>query len=182
MPIRSRKSRIARVSASCCRGDQPHRLDLGLRDRRAPVGQQLAHRGVELLVPLAARHQQVGVVLALRQPGPQPVGVLEEPFPGSHDQPLGGRHDLAPRVEGRQHVGLLLAGVGREQRGVGDVHGDLTARCLDLRRDVGGDPRGGRRPDVVVARIAAELVDEERRVVVGDDDDRGGVLSGTRQV
>ena len=43
-----------------------HRRDLGLRDRRAPVGEQLADGGVELLVALAARHQQVRVVLALR--------------------------------------------------------------------------------------------------------------------
>ena len=155
------------------RRDQPHRLDLRQGHRRAPVGQQLAHGGVELLVAHAARHQQVGVVLALRQPGAQPVGVLEEPLPRRDHEPLGGRHHLAPGVERRQHVVLLVRGdVGREERGVRDVHGDLTARCLDLGRDVGGDAGRRRRADVVVARVAAELVDEERRVVVGDDDDR----------
>ena len=34
---------------------------------------------------------------------------------------------------------LVRGDVGREERGVRDVHGDLTARRLDLGRDVGGD-------------------------------------------
>ena len=91
-----------------------HRRDLGLRDRRAPVGQQLADGGVELLVPLAARHQQVRVVLALPQAGPQPLGVLEEPLPRRDHEPLRRRHDLSPGVEGREHVGLV---VRRRRRG-----------------------------------------------------------------
>jgi hypothetical protein len=64
----------------------------------------------ELLVAYAARHQQVGVELALAQPLAQPfaerLGVLAKRLPVGCDQPPGGRHDRTPAVEGGEHVGV----------------------------------------------------------------------------
>ena len=147
-------------------GDHPHRLDLGRRDRRAPVREQVGDRAVELLVAHAPRHQQVGVELALGETGAQVLGVGEEAVPVGDDQALGRGHLLPPGLERRERGHLA-------ERRVGDQHRDLAAGGLDLVGEVAGRARVGQRVEVVVAGVAAELVEQEVGVVGGDQDDGG---------
>ena len=148
------------------RGDDAHRVDLGRRDRGAPVGEQLAHRGVELLVAHPARHEQEGVVLALGEPAAQGGRVGEEVRPVRGDEPAGGRHHRAPERERLEHV---VAG----QLRLGDEHGDLAAVGDDPARHLLGLLDGGGGQDVVVAHVAPELVGEGDGVLGGDEDDGG---------
>ena len=117
------------------RRDDADRLDHRGGDRGPPVREQLAHGGVELLVPDPARHEQVGVVLALGQTGAQAGGVVEEARPVGDDEPPRCRDDLAPEVEGRERLGVGQHRLGHEER-------DLPTGCLHLAGDLLGLPRG----------------------------------------
>jgi hypothetical protein len=126
-------------------------LDHGLGDGLVPVRQELADRRVELLVALAARHQEVGVVLALGESVAQSLGVLAEAVPVSRDHASTGGHVLAQVVERLKDVHVGQHGLRHHQR-------ELPAggqRLHDLAR-LGGAVRGTK---VVVAGIAAELVE-----------------------
>jgi hypothetical protein len=121
---------------------------------------------VELLVAHPARHQQEGVVLALGHARPEGRRPLQEVVPVGGDDPSRRGDDAPPLVECLQDVGVGELGVGDEERhlapGVADGAGDLKR----LAAGAGG-------VEVVVAGIAAELVEEEGRVLLGDEDDGG---------
>ncbi len=93
-----------------------HGLDLGRGDGRAPVGQHLGDRAVELLVAHAARHQQVGVVLALGQARTQLGGLRQEPSYGAAMTRRAVGTFVAPVRERLQRVGVGQVAVLHEQR------------------------------------------------------------------
>ncbi len=117
--------------------------------RRSPVGEELGHGGVELLVPYAAWHQQVGVVLAGGEAMTQLVGPVAELADVGGDDPLRRGHQGAPGVEGPHHV---LVG----HLGLGDQQGDLVLGCEALQQLRGLGSAGGR-ADVVLVDVAGEL-------------------------
>ena len=133
---------------------------------RAPVGEQLGDRGVELLVAHAARHQQVGVVLAGGQPRAQLLGPRPEVVAVRGDDAPRARHHRAPVVEGPQHgvVGDL---------GLGDEQGHL----LVVRRRPCSSSRVSAElavvADVVLLGVAGELALEHVGVLRGAQHDQG---------
>ena len=119
---------------------------------------------MELLVAYAARHQQVGVVLALGHAGPQFGAVGQEPLPVSGDHATCGWHQLTQLVERVQDFGI-------RKDGLADEHRHLTP-CLENLVGAHGGLMGGRGGvQVVVAGVAAELVLQRVDVVLGDQHD-----------
>ena len=146
------------------RRDDLDRHDFRVGHGGAPVREQVGDGVVELLVAYAARHQQVGVVLAFGHAGPQRGAVGQEPLPVGGDHATRGRHQLTQLVERVQDVGIRKDGLADEHRhltpGLEDLvgaHGSLMGR------------RGG--VEVVVAGIAAELVPQCVDVVFGGQHD-----------
>ena len=131
--------------------------DLGVGHRRAPVGEQVGDRVVELLVAHAARHQQEGVVLARGHARPQAGGVGEEALPVRGDH-AGGRWGR-PRATGGTPCSTSASGSTDSVTN--------SATWPPSATDLVGDARRPRAPtrgaDVVVARVAAELVEQRRR-------------------
>ena len=146
----------------------PEGLDHGRSDGLVPVREELADRGVELLVALAAGHQQVGVVLALGEAGTQPLGVLAETAPVGRDHAPAGGDVLPEEMERLVHVHVGQHGLRHDERE------RLTGgERLDDATRLGGAVR---RAEVVVARVPAELVEQVVGVLLGHEQDHGAVV------